>query len=175
MAKNIGRNTISWRTFEKIFLGLQESQFPFKYDIGLTYGQAISLAQNLNKCQVQWEAESGVPQGFNTKSAKAKMHTHRAPGTPPDYNAPAYVEVSLSPRRAGLRGNPATQAKLEAGLATIPEPELRLPEPPGITDYHLGHIPMHMQAPENSEPATEIPEPPDTQDALLAKWYQGGE
>lgn len=118
--KRIGKNTVSWKTYEAIFLDLRPEDFPFIYDPGLTFGQAISLAQNLNKCQAQWERETGVPEGFCLKSAKAKMHTQGA-NTSPDYDAPAYVEISASPKRIGQRGNPETMAKLSNALKALTE------------------------------------------------------
>jgi len=153
MGKRISANTIIWKTFEKIFIGMREDQFPFNYVPGLTFGQAINLAQGLNKCQVQWEQENGIPEGFNTRSAKAKLHTTRAPGEPVDYSAPAYVEISLSPKRTGQRGNSALRDILTSGLDTIPEPE---PWSPSVQE--------------------DIPPParPDSQDELLTKWYKPG-
>jgi hypothetical protein len=128
--RRISRNTISWRTFEVLFLQLKAEQYPFKYDIGLTYGRAISLAQNLNKCQVQWEQDTGVPQGFAQRSAKAKLTEPPLPGLPVDYNAPAFVEISLSPKRTGQRGDPTNQAILEQALQNL---KTQLPVEPELT------------------------------------------
>jgi hypothetical protein len=127
--KRIGKNTISWKTYEAIFLDLRPEDFPFIYDPGLTFGQAISLAQNLNKCQAQWERETGVPEGFCLKSAKAKVHSpsgksqgaYASGDASPDYDAPAYVEISASPKRIGQRGNPETIAKLSSALSALTE------------------------------------------------------
>lgn len=69
-SKAYGKHTETWKIFEALFLDLSEDKLPWRQK--MTKGQAINLAIGLNRCQLAWARENGVPDEALTRSAKAR-------------------------------------------------------------------------------------------------------
>jgi hypothetical protein len=69
--RTFGKDTPTYRLFEKLFLDLGEDQLPYTLP-PMPKGQAINAAIGLNRCQVQWAKEQCLDASFLTRSAKAK-------------------------------------------------------------------------------------------------------
>lgn len=112
-------------------------------------GQAISLAQKLNQCR--------------------KQHIGDAPAEICPFSAKAQESSVIISARASRN----------RGASWIQE----LAHQHGESNMHM-HAPVHTSTEPGTPPqyipgqyitSGEYPESPDTQDALLAKWYQGKE
>lgn len=128
----ISKDTPSWMLFEQVFLNLPLEVYPYRLP-PMPRGSAINTCIMLNRCQVQWAREQGIPDSMLQRSAKAKQSTD---GT-------WYVEISDSPKR--LRRNtsaPHMRALLEfVSKDIIPEEYMHthaadLPDAPYIPDPH---------------------------------------
>jgi hypothetical protein len=123
---HFGKDTTTYRLFEKLFLDLGEDKLPFKIP-SLTKGQAVNMAMGLNRCQIQWGKEAGIPRDMLTRSAKAKFAED---GT-------WYLEVSASGNQlyketSWMRG---ILDGIEPVAATPPEPTPpKTQEPDPIAD-----------------------------------------
>jgi hypothetical protein len=123
MPRKFSRNTKSWTMFEKLFLELPREKYPYTIP-GLTRGQAINLAMQLNGCQAYWIQQTGAPDGIVRYSAKAKRQGED------DW----IVEVSDSPKRLG-RKSPEWLEKIIAEHTTAPAHQpVVLPEPQQTSD-----------------------------------------
>jgi hypothetical protein len=127
----IGRDTLSWRMFETLFLEIPQDKYPYTYDANMTFGEAINKAQMLNMCQVQWEQQQGIPKGVMTRSAKAKLKTPQHTSGGIDYSAPAILIISDSPRRTGRKpGNSKHEEMLRGIKELFAKPKQEISELP---------------------------------------------
>lgn len=110
--------TPTYRLFEVFFLELPPEALPYRLPGDWTKGKSINLAMGLNRCQVQWGKEQGVPKDILTRSAKARQ----------DEAGNWYVEISKSTRH---QKNPGASWMNEylARLGPAPKPAPLVPEP----------------------------------------------
>lgn len=130
----------SWKLFEALFLRLDASKYPYSLP-PMPRGQAINTAMLLNRCQVQWAREQGVPDEMIQRSAKAK----EIPGNPDLW----FVEISDSPKRQ-RRNAPNHLSHL---LSFIEDSEKASLAPMHSQDVHS----LLMQTSPPSDPVDYIP------------------
>lgn len=121
-----GKHTVTWKLFETLFLQAKIECYPL-YVRGLTKGQAINLAIGLNRCNLAFAREQGMPDDAMLYSAKAKEETGRnIEGT----DQPGWlVEISTNWKRQG-KASPS-RASETSGAARLENLLSSLTIPPG--------------------------------------------
>ena len=97
--QRLGHDTDTWKAFETYFF-LPLSRYPLEIK-GLTQGQAINLTQGLNRCNIQFADEQGMPDEAILLSAKAKRDQGGAEAGEEAVPSGWLVEISKNWRRTG--------------------------------------------------------------------------
>ena len=66
----IARGTATYDTFERVFF-LDEAKYPYRFPVTMTKGRAINLTMGLNRCNMQYSRERGIPDSGILYSAKS--------------------------------------------------------------------------------------------------------
>ncbi|HMX92327.1 MAG TPA: hypothetical protein PLY42_13220 [Nitrospira sp.] len=102
--RNIRKDTVTWRLFEHYFLMQEASAYPLRIPCE-TWGQALNLSVGLNRCHVQHQRETGMPDEAMLYSAKPVRNPE---------NTEFWIEVSTNYRRQGL-ASPSKLARQAGG------------------------------------------------------------